>query len=193
MFLTIKDDEDSRLAFRQTLKSKLLPLITTTQQVLDTQRKIQESKCQTKPGECKKILPITGLNIAFSAAGLKKLGVGEKEIPEDAKAFIASQKSDALTNLGDPVDQTGQKLSTWSHEFLQHSIDAVILITAPDHDLLHHKIHEVKHLIHSTTSHIFIRIGVVRPGSEAGHEHFGYLVSLFEFRFNSKQTCFQCC
>ncbi|KAH9818416.1 hypothetical protein DFH28DRAFT_960272 [Melampsora americana] len=175
VFLTIKDDEESRLAFRRTLKAKLLPLITTTQQVLDTQAKIDESKRQTKPGQSKKILPITHINISFSASGLKKLGVGDTEIPSDAKAFIATQKSDAVTNLGDPVDQTGQKLSTWSDEFLQHSIDAVILITAPDETLLESKMFEVENIVKGSVSHQFVLTGNVRPGSEAGHEHFGYL------------------
>ncbi|KAH9818422.1 hypothetical protein DFH28DRAFT_960296 [Melampsora americana] len=191
VFLTIKNDEESRLAFRKTLKAKILPLITTTQQVLDTQAKIDESKRQTKPGQPKKILPITQLNISFSASGLKKLGVGATEIPGDAKAFIATQKSDAVTNLGDPVDPKGQKLSTWSDEFLQNSIDAVVLVTAPDDKLLKCKIDEIKNIVKGSISHQFVRTGNVRPGSEAGHEHFGFLdgISTPKIKgFNSTQA-----
>lgn len=175
LFLTIKKDSDSQLAFRRLLKSKLLPLVTTTQQVLETQRKIDESKRQTKPGQPKKMLPITHLNIAFSASGLKKLGVGDTDIPSDAKAFVASQKSDAVTNLGDPVDPKGQKLLTWSRDFLDNTIDVLILITAPDQQCLDRKVDEVKNVVKGSISHQFVRTGNVRPGSEAGHEHFGFL------------------
>lgn len=191
LFLTLKDDNESRQAFRRALKDKLLPLITTTQQVLETQRKIDESKRQTKPGQPKKILPITQFNIAFSASGLKKLGVGDTEIPSDNAAFIATQKSDAVTNLGDPVDSKGQKLLTWSPDFLQHSIDAVILITAPDQESLCRKIDEIKTIVKDSISRQFSRTGNVRPGSEAGHEHFGFLdgISTPKIKgFNSTQA-----
>ncbi|KAG0142412.1 hypothetical protein CROQUDRAFT_67268 [Cronartium quercuum f. sp. fusiforme G11] len=176
VFLTIKNDNESKLAFRRLLKSKILPLITSTQDVLDTQKKIDESKSQTKAGDPKKILPITQLNIGFSASGLKKLGVADNELPgETGSPFSGSQKADAVANLGDPVDPKTKKLSTWSHDFLDNEIDAVILITASDDKLLLCKIHEVKEILGSSISHHFVRTGNVRPGTSAGHEHFGYL------------------
>lgn len=176
LLLTIKDDADSQLKFRQQLKAKLLPLITTTQDVLDAQRKIDDSKRQQQPGQPKKMLPITHINLAFSATGLKKLGLKTQEIPDGA--FGLSQKADAVTSLGDPVDTKTQKLSTWSDDFLKNKIDAVFLITAPDQDLLDQKVNEIKKIVEAFVSKQFVRCGNVRPGSEAGHEHFGFLVSI---------------
>lgn len=177
LLFTIKDDPSSQLHFRQQLRSKLLPLITTTQDVLDTQNQIKDSKSHCAAGQPKGLLPIVQLNLGFSATGLKKLGLSAEQIP--GGAFGGSQKQDAGKTLGDPVDPNTKKLLTWSDDFLNNTIDAIILITAPEQALLEHRLCEVQHIIQASVSHSFVRFGSVRPGSEAGHEHFGYLVGLF--------------
>jgi hypothetical protein len=163
------------------LKSFLLPLITTTQDVLDTQKKIEDHKKNQKSGVAKDLLPITQINLGFSFNGFKKLGLKVEEIPAGGNGvFSKGQKVDAVDNLGDPVDQATKKLKTWSKDFLAqaNTIDLVLLITAPDDGLLNQKLDMLHKSLDAFLSHSFVRRGNVRPGNQTGHEHFGYLVGL---------------
>ncbi|MBW0492019.1 hypothetical protein O181_031734 [Austropuccinia psidii MF-1] len=173
LFIVLKSDLTSISDFRQHLKSNIFPLITSAQDVIDNQRKIDDSKKNKKPGDPKISLPITETNIGFSATGLLKMGLNSDELPTGV--FATGQKTDAINNLGDPIDPSTKKLSTWSSDFLSHSIDLVILITAPDQTLLDQKINQVKGFLKNSISSSFILQGNVRPGSQAGHEHFGFL------------------
>ncbi|POW10586.1 hypothetical protein PSTT_05956 [Puccinia striiformis] len=180
-FCTLNSDPYSIESFRQNLKSELLPLISTTQDVIDTQKEIDEYKRTPRYGEAKKMLPITHVNIGFSYSGLKKLGLKTEEIPTGAnEIFSKGQKSDALTNLGDPVDQQTKELKTWSEDFLDdtYPIDFVVLVTAPDLNLLNQKLRVVQQTFDRTISSSFLRRGNVRPGRNFGHEHFGYKDSI---------------
>jgi len=179
-FCTLKAEAKSIEGFRKNLKSFLLPLITSTQDVLDAQKKIEEHKRkqQSGGGKDQSLLPITQINLGFSFAGLRKLGLKVEEIPTGGNGvFSKGQKVDAVDNLGDPVDQSTKKLKTWSHDFLAeaNSIDFVVLLTAPDNNLLHQKLDLVQKHLNQFLTHSFVRQGNVRPGNEAGHEHFGYL------------------
>lgn len=179
-FGSLKSDAKSIEGFRKSLKSYLLPQITSTQDVIETQKKIDQHK-STKPGE---LLPITLINLAFSYKGLNKLGLKSQEIPTGVnQAFSKGQQLDAIENLGDPVDRNSKQLSTWSKDYLidpqvqnnPNAIDFVILIASSDEPLLNQKIDELAHHLGSFLSRSFLRKGNVRPGSQAGHEHFGFL------------------
>ncbi|PLW13303.1 hypothetical protein PCASD_22184 [Puccinia coronata f. sp. avenae] len=105
-----------------------------------------------------------------------KLGLKVEEIPTGGNGvFSKGQKVDAVDNLGDPVDQATQKLKTWSEDFQVNSIDLVVLITASDSSLLNEKLNQVRYNLNEFLSSSFLRQGKVRPGSQRGHEHFGYL------------------
>ncbi|KAA1128293.1 hypothetical protein PGTUg99_021982 [Puccinia graminis f. sp. tritici] len=157
-FCSLKTDPESIEGFRKKIKSDLLPIITTAQGVIDSQKKID-----------------------FSFSGIKKLGLKTEEIPTGRDGvFSKGQKVDAVENLGDPVDQATKKLKTWSNEFLDevNSIDFVVLITAPDLKLLNQKLDQVRHAFGGHLSNSFVRQGSVRPGEQLGHEHFGFLDSI---------------
>ncbi|POV99095.1 hypothetical protein PSHT_13678 [Puccinia striiformis] len=179
-FGSLKTDGKSIEGFRKNLKSSILPLITSTQEVIDTQKKIDDHKRlnQKSDGSTKELLPITQLNLGFSFTGLKKLGLKVEEIPSGANGiFSKGQKVDAVDNLGDPVDQTTKKLKTWSQDFRSEasSIDFVILVTAPDHTLLGQRLDQIRKNLDGFLSTSFVRQGAVRPGNQSGHEHFGFL------------------
>jgi hypothetical protein len=176
------------------LKGTLLPSITTTKDVIDTQNKIGDYKKNRGSGEEEELLPLSQMNLAFSFSGLMKLGLKVEEIPTGGNGvFSKGQKVDAVDNLGDPVDQATQKLKTWSEDFQVNSIDLVVLITASDSSLLNEKLNQVRYNLSEFLSSSFLRQGKVRPGSQRGHEHFGYLVesTFFLFLFCHTLTNFQ--
>jgi hypothetical protein len=113
-------------------------LITTSAKVLEDRKAIQEHRRHHHHS----LLPLTGTNIAFSSAGLKKLGITDQldrasdvnRLPIDGPGpFTLGQIADAEL-LGDP----GRKQPTtndpnhyepaWRDEFKQ-SIHGVVLIT----------------------------------------------------------------
>jgi hypothetical protein len=183
-FGSLKSDPGSIEGFRRKLKSDLLPLITTTQGVIDTQMVIDDYQQNLKEGEAKKWLPITHVNVGFTYDGLEKLGLKAEEIPNGKKGvFLKGQKLDAMDNLGDPVDQATKRLKTWSEDFLDevNPIDFVVLITAPNLNLLDQKLDQVRNMLGAYLSRSFLRQGNVRPGEQYGNEHFGYPVECLAF------------
>jgi hypothetical protein len=162
----------------------LLPLITTTQGVIDAQKVIDDHQRNEKKGQVKQWLPITHVNLGFTYNGLKKLGLKPEEIPTGKDGvFSKGQKLDAVKNLGDPMIQATKKLNTWSRDFLAEvdSIDFVVLITAPDSNLLNQKLHQVRKMFNVYLSHSFLRQGNVRPGDQWANEHFGFPVECLSF------------
>ncbi|KAA1123689.1 hypothetical protein PGTUg99_027488 [Puccinia graminis f. sp. tritici] len=183
-FCSLKSDPGSIEGFRRKLKSDLLPLITTTQGVIDTQRVIDDYQQNLEEEEAKKWLPITHVNLGFTYDGLEKLGLKAEEIPNGKNGvFLKGQKLDAIDNLGDPVDQAAKKLKTWSDDFLDevNPIDFVVLITAPNPNLLDQKLDQVRRMLDGYLSRSFLRQGNVRPGNQYGNEHFGYPVKCLAF------------
>ncbi|MBW0478020.1 hypothetical protein O181_017735 [Austropuccinia psidii MF-1] len=172
LFFVLKDDRDSTTKFRQVLKASIVPLVTSTQGVTDSDAQIKSEK-QKNPNV---VLPITHLNIAFSARGLIKLGISVNDLPgQSSDAFHSTQRSDAITNLGDPMDLNTRGLKTWSPDYLRSELDGIILLTAPDNALLEKKLSDIQKILTGLTQFSFVRKGNVRPGEAANHEHFGYL------------------
>ncbi|WAQ89459.1 hypothetical protein PtA15_11A147 [Puccinia triticina] len=180
-FCTLKSEQGSIESFRKDLKTGLLPLITTTQGVIDAQNDIDSYRRNRTDGEVKRMLPITHVNLGFSYEGLKRLGLKTEQIPTGKnEVFSKGQKVDALRNLGDPVDQATKKLKTWSEDFLDevNTIDFVILVTAPNSNLLDRKMNQLGKMFGGYLSNSFVRQGNVRPGDQFGHEHFGFKDSI---------------
>ncbi|KAA1134498.1 hypothetical protein PGTUg99_000534 [Puccinia graminis f. sp. tritici] len=145
-FGTLRSDPSSIEGFRKNLKTHLLPLITTTQGVIDAQKVIDDHQRKQKKGEAKQWLPITHVNLGFAYNGLKKLGLKPEEIPTGKDGVFS-------------------KVNT---------IDFVVLITAPDSNLLNQKLHQVRKMFNGYLSHSFLRQGNVRPGDQYANEHFGF-------------------
>src|SRR4051812_9714788 len=71
-------------------------------------------------------LPIYGVNVGFTAAGLQRLGVDTKPMdPAFADGAVLRARS-----LNDPIDGAGV-LTTWNPRFTDGSIHGVILVTGP--------------------------------------------------------------
>nr|UQK85149.1 dye decolorizing peroxidase [uncultured fungus] len=173
VFLTIKDVELFRAGLQQ-----LAPAITTATQVKQEREMIKQHKADRKTH----LLPITGINIAFSRFGLNKLGLTEDI--NDA-AFTKGQLNDArptsdLTKpgLGDPFDELSRD-PKWIPEF-KKQIDLVILISGNCEEGLEERAAEIRQFFgvgtpQQSIEQIYQLQGNVRPEPENGHEHFGFM------------------
>ncbi|KAJ7484486.1 fungal peroxidase [Mycena latifolia] len=134
--------------FKQKLKSKILPLITTTTQLLDVSAQ-----------------PVTALNIAFSQSGLLALNINDSL---GDPAFAGGQAADN-GNLGDP----GTK--NWVPQFVGTKIHGVILLASDTAANINIQLLNVQLALGASIIEIYRLQGAARPGSEQGHEHFGFL------------------
>ncbi|KAJ6578622.1 fungal peroxidase [Mycena sp. CBHHK59/15] len=134
--------------FKAKLASKILPLITTTTQLLNVATQ-----------------PVTALNIAFSQTGLNALNIGDSL---GDSAFANGQLAD-LTNLGDPGS------TNWVPQFVGTNIHGVILLASDTLNNINSELDSLKSAMGSSMTEIYSLQGAARPGPEAGHEHFGFL------------------
>ncbi|KAM5541403.1 hypothetical protein V8D89_004957 [Ganoderma adspersum] len=120
----------------------------------------------------------TGINIAFSHSGLVKLGIND-DIGD--AAFNKGQLADSQ-NLGDPpapgLGNNTAFMPDWINAF-KNPIHGVIIVSG-DCDLTVESTHaQVSCLFNigcRITLHESLTLkGVVRPGDQKGHEHFGFL------------------
>jgi hypothetical protein len=130
-------------AFKAKLKSTILPLVTTTSQLLDVSKQ-----------------PTTALNIAFSQTGLLALNVTDSL---GDPAFAAGQAA-ANATLGDP----GTK--NWVPQFVGTSIHGVILLASDSIVNLETELLKVQLALGTSIKELYTLQAAARPGSEQGHE-----------------------
>ncbi|KAJ6501273.1 fungal peroxidase [Mycena vulgaris] len=143
-FFSIADATD----FKSKLASDILPLITTTTQLLDVSTQ-----------------PVTALNIAFSQTGLTTLGVTDSL---GDTVFAGGQFKD-LKNLGDPGS------TNWVPEFAGTGIHGVILFASDTEANVNTAVSNLEAALGASITKVYSLLGAARPGPEAGHEHFGFL------------------
>ncbi|KAJ7826287.1 fungal peroxidase [Mycena olivaceomarginata] len=143
-FFTIADVAD----FKSKLASDILPLITTTTQLLSISTQ-----------------PITALNIAFSSSGLNALNVTDSL---GDSAFAGGQFAD-LNSLGDPGS------TNWVPEFAGTGIHGVFLFASDTVDNIDSAVSSLESDLGDSITRVYSLQAAARPGSEAGHEHFGFL------------------
>ncbi|KAJ6506018.1 dye-decolorizing peroxidase precursor [Mycena vulgaris] len=136
--------------FKAKLASDIIPLITTTTEILsvDTQ-------------------PVTAVNIAFSHTGLVTLGVSE---PIGDPDFDAGQFSQTST--------IGDNPSLWDPAFAGTSIHGVILLASDTVENINTELANIQSILGSSMTESHRLQGGARPGSEEGHEHFGFMVKI---------------
>ncbi|KAK7046855.1 DyP-type peroxidase [Favolaschia claudopus] len=134
--------------FKPKLASDILPNITSTSQLLDVSKQ-----------------PVTMLNIAFSATGLSALGVDESL---GDSAFAGGQFKD-LRSLGDPGSDN------WVPDFAGTDIHGVLLFASDSQDNINDAVFELESALGGSIKKVYSLAAAARPGSQAGHEHFGFL------------------
>ncbi|KAK7059634.1 DyP-type peroxidase [Favolaschia claudopus] len=134
--------------FKPKLASDILPNITSTSQLLDVSKQ-----------------PVTMLNIAFSATGLSALGVNESL---GDSAFAGGQFKDSRS-LGDPGSDN------WVPEFAGTDIHGVLLFASDSQDNINDAVFELESALGGSIKKVYSLAAAARTGSQAGHEHFGFL------------------
>lgn len=94
--------------------------------------------------------------------------------------FAAGQLADASKNfkdggLSDPGVVTGTKTDpAWDPVFKQNLIHGCFLITGDCKSTILERFLQVETIVAGTVKNLTVIDGAVRPGAEAGHEHFGF-------------------
>jgi len=168
-------------AFKVALRRKIAHRITNTLTVHAREHQLRDYKNQGG----KTPLPLVGLNLGFTAAGIGKLLPGADLGDASFRVGAAS----VAPALGDPVDGA-EKLVNWKPEFVANNIDGVFLITGGTQDAVDAEAKEVLDFVGAALTTIFDQSGNVRPGLEKGHEHFGWLDGVSQPGINGLTTPF---
>lgn len=143
--------------------------LTTARDALQAQDKIDAFRANGGKG----LVNITGVNIAFTCDGLKRLGVsGLDQIKDQAfKDGLAKHSAD----LGDPPTGPGA-VANWLVGNGVGELDGLLIITGPTDAAVSAILGDLDRAAGSNTwIPFFTGNGNTRPGTEHGHEHFGYL------------------
>ncbi|KAJ1300076.1 hypothetical protein OPQ81_002558 [Rhizoctonia solani] len=140
--------------------------VTTTAEVIEARKAIKEKKSQQSVG----LVPLAFLNIAFSKKGLDALGITE-DLGD--KPFATGQLADAR-NLGDDGIAGPDGFDpSWETAF-KHRVDGVFVTAGESWASINAKIIETLKDFATSIRVVYRLKGSVRPGSEKGHEHFGW-------------------
>jgi hypothetical protein len=166
-------------------------LITTTTQALANSKAIADHKANGNSD----LIKLVGTNIAFSQTGLTAvcyqllsfaiwsnkidyLQLGIKDNLGDSlfrKGQLADA-SDGVNGLGDPGVVNGSTVDpAWEPAFKEKGLPhGCILITGESQATISERLQEIETKLAGTVKTITQVDGNVRPGTEAGHEHFGF-------------------
>ena len=175
VFFTIVDIA----AFKRNVKSHLTRLLTSAATAREREAILSERKAQRATNPVGSVQPLPqdlfGLNVAFTRAGLAKL---VPETPFDHPLFSSFTKSSRqiADTCGDDIDPVGQP--AWDPNFLSASasIDGVFVITAAMISECDEEWARVRDKFGPSMTEAWPggAVGSVRPGANAGREHFGW-------------------
>ncbi|KIJ48067.1 hypothetical protein M422DRAFT_777943 [Sphaerobolus stellatus SS14] len=138
----------NKVLFKQKLRADIKNRVTTTTQLLSVSHQ-----------------PVTALNVAFSRSGLDAL-----EVPDMLNdiAFSGGQEADNAV-LGDPGTDN------WVDAFLDKKIHGVFLLASDTDANLNSFLNDLRAILQGAIKEEYLLVGAARPGSEEGHEHFGFM------------------
>ena len=157
--------------FKTDLRWTIADLATTTQTVKDREFLLAEIKAV---GDTT-ILPLIGINVSFTNAGIQKLVAGLPVPLLGDPSFDAGAKAQAAS-LNDPVDAANEP-TTWVPDFLNGyaDIDGVFLITGGTQADVDDAEQQLLGVLAGHIAVVYKDTGKARPGLARGHEHFGWL------------------
>jgi Dyp-type peroxidase family len=159
-------------AFKLAMKTHVIPLITTAA-VVHQREFINEQRKKLHQPILERWL---GLNVSFTKDGMTELLgtsrpqlIVQKNGNSDNHFELGADDPAVISGLNDPPK------TSWLPQFISDRIDGVFLLTGPDHDFVdRHSQLLLGHLGNSIVV-VYSEIANVRPDSEKGHEHFGFL------------------
>ncbi|KAA8645098.1 hypothetical protein EYZ11_008150 [Aspergillus tanneri] len=204
LFFRIADGASQRRKFKEYLRS-LVSHITTAKDVLDAKAHIREEKEKAAAHEeDPKLLPWSGINIAFSSTGLAALGkhvmntkANMKEIKSDPAKWRELKRNQIRGDLFDKGMYDDMVYEGWDDpqelrpEYKrdpvtkQRQIDGVVYVATSTEKQLEKAVGRVKEKLHMRDTDddidedvacklVLVRKGKVRPGLLKGREHFGF-------------------
>ena len=157
--------------FKTLLRTEIAKRLTMTRLVIAREFQVRDAKFRAGPVAAGKPtpLPLIGLNIAFTSAGIQKL-VPNADL-KDA-SFTAGAAAQAK-GLGDPVDANGNPTS-WLPPYLAGTIHGVASVTGGTADDVAAEVTALQAVLSPALTFIVTEVGAVRDGEFRGHEHFGF-------------------
>ncbi|EME41920.1 hypothetical protein DOTSEDRAFT_27026 [Dothistroma septosporum NZE10] len=174
-FFTIPTGQES--AFARALRNVAQQEITSTQNVLTTQRTIKDFRTNLQPGAAVSQIPTVGANISFTFNGLQKISkvVNGLDIQSlNTGSFNSGMKTIAVGGLQDPIKPGTATDPVWADQWLNNKLDGVLLVAGQTTQLVQDKLNRITQLLGPAAKIAFKLDGNVRPGDQRGKEHFGY-------------------
>ncbi|WP_204165172.1 Dyp-type peroxidase [Methylobacterium radiodurans] len=156
--------------FRKVLRERLTDRITTTSSALARELQVKAYK---REGHRHR-LPLIGINIGFTHAGLETL-LGAAKCTGMDPSFMAGAAAQAAA-LSDPVDANGNPV--WKPAFASDTIHGVLLVAGPAREVgqpgpAETEASAIVALFGNAVAVVDRETGITRP--QRGHEHFGFL------------------
>ncbi|KAJ7502065.1 hypothetical protein B0H11DRAFT_1907560 [Mycena galericulata] len=152
-------------AFKAKLKRDILPLVTSTMQILNNDTAAAS----------------TLVNIAFSHTGLVALNVTGDANNLNDPPFAAGQVND-VKNLSDPGT------TNWVPQFVGPNIHGVIPFASDTEDSINSTLASLQSELGNSIAEIYSLRGAMRPPPNKGHEHFGFLDGISNPTINGFQA-----
>ncbi len=151
--------------FKTTLRVKFASHVTSSAEVLHREHQLERHKAEGGRG----VLPVVGVNVAFTDKGIKTLVPGANLDPTDTFDKVAKDRANVA---GDLQDAAGVP-SNWKAPFANDAIDGVFLVTGGTTSAVDDETAAIVNMFGVAIAVLFDQTGNVRPGAEDGHEHFG--------------------
>jgi Dyp-type peroxidase family len=150
--------------FKNVIRQSVVTLVTNARQVNDRTFIVQRRRTFRQPRSDR----FVGLNLGFSQNGLTRL-IDTTRPKLELSFERGADHSDTTRSLNDPPR------TAWLKKFVSDRVDGIFLITGPDQSSVTFHSNELARSLGSSVKIVYSEMGKVRPGTERGHEHFGFL------------------
>jgi Dyp-type peroxidase family len=162
LFIFFKIADAAR--FKAWIREYIIGRIASASTVQDREHRVYERRLRHEP----RTEAWLGLNLGFTKDGLTEL-LGTAR-PRLGRAFErGADHPETIAALNDPP------ASKWIGDFLSDRIDGVFLIAGPDPAFVTYHANALRGSFGTAIKIVHLEMGKLRPGAQAGHEHFGFL------------------
>jgi Dyp-type peroxidase family len=163
LFLFFKITDAAR--FKAVVREYVVGLLTHGQTVQVRERMVEARRHHRGGGHGQ--MPWLGMNLGFTKDGLTQL-LGAHRPQMDPAFERGADDPETIAALNDlPPSQ-------WVSGFRSDRVDGVFLIAGPNKSFVTSHSHSLRGRLGTAIKTIYSEIGMVRPGRERGHEHFGF-------------------
>jgi Dyp-type peroxidase family len=162
LFLFFKMADAAR--FKAVAREYVVGLLTRGGTVQERERMVAARRRRGSSGH----MPWLGMNLGFTKDGLTRL-LGPNRPRMDPSFERGADDPETIAALNDPPP------SRWMSGFRSDRVDGVFLIAGPNKSFVTSHGNALRGRLGSAIKTMHSEIGMVRPGRERGHEHFGFL------------------